>query len=73
MKEARFGHWNGLALRKDPKIHLHGRHPRRPEGTKVSMLVDTLDMFADLWRIRLNDWRGCMNCRAFHPGRSTML
>jgi len=28
------------------------------EGTKVSMLADSLDMFLDLGRVRLNDWRG---------------
>ncbi len=28
------------------------------EGTKVSMLEDSIDMFVDLWRVRVNDWKG---------------
>lgn len=28
------------------------------EGTKVNMLRDSLNMFADLWRVRWNYWRG---------------
>jgi glycosyltransferase involved in cell wall biosynthesis len=28
------------------------------EGTKVSMAGDSLQMFVDLWRVRVNDWRG---------------
>jgi len=27
-------------------------------GTKVSMFGDSLNMFADLWRVRRNDWKG---------------
>ena len=27
-------------------------------GTKVSMIGDSLDMFLDLWRVRMNDWKG---------------
>lgn len=28
------------------------------EGTKVSMLGDSVEMFLDLWRVRWNDWKG---------------
>ena len=28
------------------------------EGTKVSMMADSVNMFLDLWRVRRNDWKG---------------
>ncbi len=28
------------------------------EGTKVSMVGDSINMFLDLWRVRVNDWKG---------------
>ncbi|MBI3693587.1 MAG: glycosyltransferase family 2 protein [Acidobacteria bacterium] len=37
------------------------------EGTKVSMLGDSLDMFWDLWRVRRNDWRGLYDGKGEGP------
>ncbi|MBI3665140.1 MAG: glycosyltransferase family 2 protein [Acidobacteria bacterium] len=36
-------------------------------GTKVSLLGDSLEMFLDLWRVRLNDWKGLYD-RPAEPG-----
>ncbi len=43
------------------------------EGTKVSMLGDSLEMFLDLWRVRRNDWRGLYDLPSQNlpPGCST--
>lgn len=36
-------------------------------GTKVSMIGDSLDMFLDLWRVRMNDWKGLYDGSADPP------
>ncbi len=41
------------------------------EGTKVSMVGDSLEMFLDLWRVRRNDWRGLYDIPSQTPLRSS--
>ncbi|HYM12265.1 MAG TPA: dolichyl-phosphate beta-glucosyltransferase [Bryobacterales bacterium] len=40
------------------------------EGTKVSMLGDSVDMFFDLWRVRRNDWKGLYDHPAAPAGEA---